>query len=146
MPVNLLTTPIQFSCRRLILLRRVRNVARNTHVQYESPITSSLKVMARVKDFWKYVKLQCQGHESKIMVQCERSWNMHVQDESHITSDLNVMAKVKTQGQKSWYLVKGPPQEIHMYNTKALSLLVWKLSLWLKFFKRRSNFKVKVTR
>ena len=37
-------------------------------------------------------------------------------------------------------------QGIHMCNMKALSLLVWKLWPRLKFFKSRSNFKVKVTR
>ena len=37
-------------------------------------------------------------------------------------------------------------QGIHMCNMKALSLLVWKLWPRLKFFKRRSNFKVKITR
>ena len=37
-------------------------------------------------------------------------------------------------------------QGIHICNIKALSLLVWKLWPKLKFFKSRSNFKVKVTR
>ena len=37
-------------------------------------------------------------------------------------------------------------QGIHMCNMKALSLLVRKLWPRLKFFKSRSNFKVKVTR
>ena len=37
-------------------------------------------------------------------------------------------------------------QGIHMCNMRALSLLVRKLWPRLKFFKRRSNFKVKVTR
>ena len=40
-------------------------VTSNTHVQYESPITSSLKVMAKVKVFQKQVKLQVQGHKVK---------------------------------------------------------------------------------
>ena len=40
-------------------------VTRNTHVQYESPISSSKKVMAKVKVFQKWVKLQGQGHEVK---------------------------------------------------------------------------------
>ena len=40
-------------------------VTRNTHVQYESPITSGKKVMAKVKVFQKYVKLQGQDHEVK---------------------------------------------------------------------------------
>ena len=33
-------------------------VTRNTHVQYESPISSGKKVMAKVKVFQKKVKLQ----------------------------------------------------------------------------------------
>ena len=40
-------------------------VTRNTHVQYESPITSGLKVMAKVKVFQKEVKFQGQGHKVK---------------------------------------------------------------------------------
>ena len=38
-------------------------VTRNTHLQYESPTSSGLKVMAQVKVFQKYVKLQGQGHK-----------------------------------------------------------------------------------
>ena len=34
-------------------------------MQYESPILSGKKVMAKVKVFQKYVKLQGQGHEVK---------------------------------------------------------------------------------
>ena len=37
-------------------------------------------------------------------------------------------------------------QGIHMCNMKVLSRLVWKLCPRLKFFKSRSNWKVKVTR
>ena len=40
-------------------------VTRNTHVQYESPISSGLKVMAKIKVFQKKVKLQGQGHKVK---------------------------------------------------------------------------------
>ena len=40
-------------------------VTRNTHVQYESPISSGKKVMAKVKVFQKEVKLQGQGHKVK---------------------------------------------------------------------------------
>ena len=40
-------------------------VTMNTHVQYESPITSDLKVMAKVKVFQKWVKLQGQGYKVK---------------------------------------------------------------------------------
>ena len=38
----------------------------NTHVQYESPISSGKKVMAKIKVFQKLVKLQGQGHKVKI--------------------------------------------------------------------------------
>ena len=41
-------------------------VTRNTYVQYKSPTSSGLKVMANVKVFQKYVKLQGQGHKVKI--------------------------------------------------------------------------------
>ena len=41
------------------------SVTRNAHVQYESPISSGQKVMAKVKLFQKYVKLQGQGHKVK---------------------------------------------------------------------------------
>ena len=37
----------------------------NTYVQYESPITSDKKVLAKVKVFQKYIKLQGQGHDVK---------------------------------------------------------------------------------
>ena len=37
-------------------------VTMNAHMQYESPSSSGLKVMAKVKVFEKYVKLQGQGH------------------------------------------------------------------------------------
>ena len=48
-------------------------LTRNTHLQYERPISSGKKVMGKVKVFQKYVKLQGQGHEVKITVPCERS-------------------------------------------------------------------------
>ena len=41
------------------------HVKKNTHVQYESPISSNKKVKAKVKVFQKQVKLQGQGHEVK---------------------------------------------------------------------------------
>ena len=45
---------------------RVKNlVTRNTLVQYESPISSCKKVMAKVKVFKKKVKLQGQDHKVK---------------------------------------------------------------------------------
>ena len=41
-------------------------VTTNTHVKYESPNSSSLKVMAKVKVFFpKEVRLQGQGHKVK---------------------------------------------------------------------------------
>ena len=47
-------------------------VTSNTHVQYDSFITSDKKVMAKVTVFQKWVKLQGQGHQVK-KVPCERS-------------------------------------------------------------------------
>ena len=85
---------------------------RDTHVQNQSPISTGRKVMAKVKVFQKYVKLQGQGQEVK---------------------NYGTMWKVLS-------------QEIHVCNLEALSLPVRKLWPRLKFFKSRSNFKVKVTR
>ena len=77
---------------------------------------------------------------------------------SPITSDKKVMAKVKVFQKKVKLQGQGHEvnnysttrkvlsQGIHMCNMKALSLLVRKLWPRLKFFKSRSNFKVKVTR
>ena len=42
-------------------------------MKYESSISYGMKVMAKDKDFHKYVKLQSQGTKSKIMILCERS-------------------------------------------------------------------------
>ena len=38
------------------------HVARNAHMQYESPSSSGLKVIAKVNVFEKYIKLKGQGH------------------------------------------------------------------------------------
>ena len=43
-------------------------VTRNTHVQCESPITSGLKDMAKVKDFSKV------GQTSRSRSQCQKLW------------------------------------------------------------------------
>ena len=43
----------------------MKNLTRNTHVQYEKPISSDEKVMAKVKVFQKKVNLQGEGHEVK---------------------------------------------------------------------------------
>ena len=40
-------------------------VTKNIHMQYESPFSPGLKVMAKVKVFQKYVKFQGQGHKVK---------------------------------------------------------------------------------
>ena len=40
-------------------------VTRNTHVQYESPTASGLKIMTKVNFFQKKVKLQGEGHKVK---------------------------------------------------------------------------------
>ena len=91
---------------------------RSCHKEYKSLITSGLKVLAKVKVFFKV------GQNSRS--QGKKLWyhgkglvtkNTHVQYESLITSDLKVMAKVKVfqkyvkiQGQghkvkKLWYHV-----------------------------------------
>ena len=82
----------------------------------------------------------------------------YVQYESPTTSGKKFMTKVKVcqkkvklQGQSHEVKNNGTmwkvlSQGIHMCNMKALSLLVRKLWPRLKFFKSRSNFKVKVTR
>ena len=62
----------------------------------KGPITCSKKVIAKVKDFQKKVKLQGQGHEVK---NYGTMWglvtrNTRVQYESPITSGKRVMAKV----------------------------------------------------
>ena len=67
-------------------------------MQYESPMSSSLKVMAKVKVFQKKVKLQGQGHKANnygSMVKGLATRNTHVQYESPITCGKKVMAKVK---------------------------------------------------
>ena len=98
-------------------------VTRNTHVQYESTITSGKKVMAKVKVFLKHVKV---GQTSRSRSQGEKIWyhvkglvtrNTHVQYESPITSGKKVMAKVnvvykvgqtsrsRSPCQKLWYSI-----------------------------------------
>ena len=84
--------------------------------------------------------------------------NTYVQYESPFSSGKKVMAKskvfqkkVKLQGQghevKNYGTMwKALSQEIHMCNMKSLSLLIRKLCPRLMLFRRRSNFKVKVTR
>ena len=65
-------------------------------MQYESPITSGKKVMAKVKVFQKWVKLQGQevkNYGTKVKDLVTR--NTHVQYESPITSGKKVIAKVK---------------------------------------------------
>ena len=55
-------------------------------------------------------------------------------------------SRSRSPGQKFWYRWKGlVTRNVHMKNMKALPLLVRKLWPRSKFFKSRSNFKVKVT-
>ena len=42
-----------------------KSLSQGIHGQYESPISSGKKVMAKVKVFQKQVKLQGQGHKVK---------------------------------------------------------------------------------
>ena len=46
-------------------------VIRNTHVQYESPITSGLKIMAKCKAFLK------EGQTSRLRSQGQKLWYMY---------------------------------------------------------------------
>ena len=69
-------------------------VTRNTHVQYESPITSGKKAMAKVKVFKSRSNFKVKVTRSKIMVLCERSsYNTYVQYESPITFGKKIVAK-----------------------------------------------------
>ena len=49
------------------------HVTNNTHVQYERPISSGLKVMAKVKVFKSRSNFKVKVTRSKIIVPCERS-------------------------------------------------------------------------
>ena len=60
--------------------------------------------------------------------------------------NISQTSRSRSRGQNFSTMWKIFPQGIHMCNMKALSLLVIKLWPKLEFFKRRSNFKVKVTR
>ena len=73
-------------------------VTKKTHVQYESPISSGEKVMAKVKVFQKV------GQTSRSRSRGQNLWyhvkglvtrNTYVQYESPISSGKKVMAKVK---------------------------------------------------
>ena len=61
-------------------------------------------------------------------------------------SQVGQTSRSRPQGKKVWFHVKGLVTRNTHVNIKALSLLVWKLWPRLKFFKSRSNIKVKVTR
>ena len=61
-------------------------VTRNTHVKYESPVSSGKKVMAKFKVFQKKVKLQGQGKKLQYHVKILVKRNTNVQYESPITS------------------------------------------------------------
>ena len=73
-------------------------VTRNTHVQYASPITSGLKVLSKVKVFFKSrSNFKVKFTRSKIMVRCERSCHKEYTSEIwklFIFNGLKVMAKV----------------------------------------------------
>ena len=124
-------------------------VTRNTHVQYESSITPGKKVMAKVKLFQKWVKLQGQGHEvknygtmRKVLSQGIHMCNMKAL--SLLVRKLWPRLKffksgVKLQGQGHEVTNYGTmwkrsmSQGIHMCKIKALSLLVRKLWPRIKF-------------
>ena len=62
-------------------------------MKYESPISFSSKVIAKVKFFQKKIKSQGQGHEVKNFGIDTR--NTHVKYESYISIGSKVMPKVK---------------------------------------------------
>ena len=57
-------------------------VTRKTHMQYESPISSGKKGMAKVKVFQKKVKFQGQGKKLRFQVKGLVTRNIHVQYET----------------------------------------------------------------
>ena len=141
-------------------------VTRITYVNYESPSSSGLKVMAMVNVFLKSrSNFKVKVTRSKIMVHCMmwkvlsqgiHMWNMKA---LYLTvhklwprlKSLKRMSNFKVKVTRSKIMVhcmmwKVLSQGIHMWNMKALCLTVHKLWPWLKFLKSRSNFKVKVTR
>ena len=71
-------------------------VTRDTHEQYEIPISSGLKVMAKV-NFFSGVGQPSRSQGKKLWYHLKGlvTRNAHVQYESPITSGLKVMAKVK---------------------------------------------------
>ena len=90
-------------------------VTKNIHVQYGSPIPSDKKVMAKVKVFQKWVKLQGQCHEVinygtmwKVLSQGIHMCNMR--DPSLLLWPRLKFSKVgqtsRSQGKKLWYHAK----------------------------------------
>ena len=73
-------------------------VTRNTHVQYESPISSGKKVITKVKVSSKVgqtSRSRSRGQKLRYQVKGLVIRNTHVQYESPITSGKKVMDKVK---------------------------------------------------
>ena len=79
-------------------------MTRNTHVQYESSISSGLKVMAKVKVFRQTSRSL--GQKLRYHVKGIVTRNTRVQYESPISSVKKVMAKVKVFKSKSNLKVK----------------------------------------
>ena len=135
-------------------------VTRDTHVQYESPTSSGLKVMAKVKVFskvgqtlmsrsegqnygtlWKVLSQEI--HMCKIKALPLLVWKLWPRLKFFKSrSNFNV----KVAGSKIMVPCERSCQKEYACNMKVLPLIVWKLWPRLKFFKSRSNFKVKVTR
>ena len=106
-----------------------------THAIWK-PCLFWLESLAKVKDFQKWVKLQCHkvqnyGTKWKVLSQ-KHMCNMKALPVLvwKLWPRLN-FSKVgqtsRSQCPKLWYQVKVLSQEIHMCNMKAMHLLVWKL-------------------
>ena len=124
-------------------------VTRNTLVQYESPISSRKKVIAKVKVFQKKVKLQGQGHEVK---NYGTMWKVLSQG-IHMCNIKTVSLMVRklwprlksfkrrsrSRRQKLWYHVKGlVTRNMHVLNESSISY-VTKVMAKVKVFVHASN-------
>ena len=138
-------------------------IIRNTHLKYQSSSTHCSKVISKVKNFERQVKLQGQGHMQKKMWQIYTqkglaTGNTHVKYQSSSTycskviSNVNKFFKkqVKLQGQGHSGKIKVPTQRsYHKEYSCEISKLQHSLfksyQQGLSFQKSRSNSKVKVT-
>ena len=97
-------------------------VTMTTHVQYESSITSGLKVMAKVKVFQKKVKLQGQCHKVKKLSYHEKGLvirNTHIKYESSTFNGSKVIANA------NFFLSTQPTPTLTRTSTRTLTLGLW---------------------